>query len=263
MEITTSQIRAFKSCRRLYELQYIELLRPKVESEALTTGASYHRLVEGIIKGEQVSPISIPEIMAHRFQVSILPKLPKIEAIEKQFKVRIGRGKFLIGKIDAICEDGTPIEHKTTSDTIDEKYINRLQWDDQVTNYLLALSLERGQIVNRVIYTVIKKPTIRQKQNETIEEYINRCVAWYDEDTEHKVATFPVVRSKDELAEKQAELVDICKEIKSCKRFYRNPQHCSIIGCQYASVCLSYTPEIGAIEFVKKSKKNEELEGGE
>jgi hypothetical protein len=201
--------------------------------------------------------------MAYRFQINILPKLPKIMAAEKQFKVRIGRGKFLIGKIDAICEDGTPIEHKTTSDTIDEKYINRLQWDDQVTNYLLALSLERGQIVNRVIYTVIKKPTIRQKQNETIEDYINRCVDWYDEDTEHKVATFPVVRSKDELSEKQLELVHMCKEIKGCKRFYRNPSHCSIMGCSYSSVCLSYTPEIGAIDFVKKSKKNEELEGGE
>lgn len=263
MESTTSQIRAFKSCRRLFELQYIELLRPKVESEALAVGSNYHRIVEGILKGEECPADGIPAIMASQFKSRILPLLPKISMVEKQFRVRIGRSKFLIGKIDAICEDGTPVEHKTTSDTIDEKYIHRLNWDDQVTNYLVALSLEQKKIVNKVIYTVIKKPTIRIKQNETMEDYLKRCVEWYEDDTEHKVATFPVVRSKDELIEKQAELVDMFKEIKKCKRFYRNPSHCSIMGCPYASVCLSYTPEAGAVDFVKKEKVNEELEGGE
>ncbi len=263
MNSTTSQIRAFKSCRRLYELQYIELLRPRIEPEPLTTGASYHRIVEGILKGTEIDAIGIPLIMADQFKAFILPKLPEIGSVEYQFKVRIGRAKFLLGKIDAICKDGTPVEHKTTSETIDEKYINRLAWDDQVTNYLLALSLERKKIINKVIYTVIKKPSIRLKQNETTEDYFNRCKEWYLDDTDHKVATFPVTRSKDELVEKQAELVDMFKEIKKCKRFYRNPSHCSIMGCSYASVCLSYTPEIGASDFIKKTKINEELEGGE
>lgn len=263
MYSTTSQIRTFKACRRLYELQYIELLRPRIESEALVTGSNYHRIVEGILKGIEVDATGIPLIMADQFKTFILPKLPEIGKVEYEFKVRIGRAKFLVGKIDAICKDGTPVEHKTTSEAIDEKYINRLAWDDQVTNYLLALSLERKEIINKVIYTVIKKPTIRLKQNESIEQYFERCKDWYLDDTEHKVATFPVIRSKDELVEKQAELVDMFKEIKKCKRFYRNPSHCSIMGCSYASVCLSYTPEIGAIDFVKKTKVNEELEGGD
>lgn len=263
MDITTSQIRAFKSCRRLYELQYVERLKPKVEPEYLSIGSSYHRLVENIILDKASTESTIAGIMADQFRNKILPLLPRISKVEHEFKVNIGRSKFLIGKIDAISDDGTPIEHKTTSDTIDEKYIYRLNWDDQVTNYLLALSLERKQIINKVIYTVIKKPTIRQKQNETIEEYLARCVAWYEEDTAGKVATFTVIRSKDELAAKQSELVEMCKEIKKCKCFYRNPSHCSIIGCSYASICLSYTPETGAVDYVKKTKTNEELEGGE
>lgn len=263
MEITTSQVKAFKTCRRLYELQYIELLRPKVESEALTTGSSYHRLVEGILLDKQEQENTIPGIMAEQFRSRILPLLPKIAKVEQQFRVKIGRDNVLMGKIDAIAEDGTPIEHKTTSDSVDEKYIHRLNWDDQVTNYLLALSLERKQIVNKVIYTVIKKPTIRLKQTETPEEYLLRCREWYNDDTEHKVGTFTVTRSKDELAAKQAELIELCKEIKKCKCFYRNPSHCSIMGCAYAPVCLTYTPEAGAVDFVKKTKKNEELEGGE
>lgn len=262
MNVTTSMIRSFKSCKRLYELQYIEMLKPKVEAEALTTGSSYHRLVEGLLLNKVVEADGIPAIMANQFKNRIMPLLPPIKEVEKQFNVRVGDGKYLLGKIDAITEDGTPIEHKTTSDTIDEKYINRLNWDDQVTNYLLALSLEQGKIVNKVIYTVIKKPTIRQKQNETLEEYLQRCVEWYDDDTEHKVAIFPVIRSKDELAAKQEELVYMANEMENCKMYYKNPNHCSIIGCSYSSICLSYTPETGAIDFVKKSKQNEELEGG-
>jgi hypothetical protein len=234
-------------------------LKPKVEPEAFAIGSSYHKNVEEILKGNQTQDADIPGVMAYQFKNRIMPLLPKVVAVEQEFNVVIGRGKRLVGKIDAICEDGTPIEHKTTSDTIDEKYIYRLNWDDQVPNYLLALSLQRKTIVNKVIYTVVKKPTIRLKQNETPEEYLERCKLWYEDDTEHKVATFPVTRSKDELAARQAEIIALSKEMKSCKNFYRNPSHCSIMGCPYASICLSYTPETGAIDFVKKERQHEEL----
>ena len=76
-------------------------------------------------------------------------------------------------------------------------------------------------------------------------------------------ATFHVIRSKDELAEKQEELIYIADDILNCKRFYKNPSHCAILGCPYSSICLSYTPETGAVDFIKKDKRNEELEGGE
>ena len=38
--------------------------------------------------------------------------------------------------------------------------------------------------MRKVWYTVCRKPTIRQKKNETDEEFFGRMVAWYDEDTE-------------------------------------------------------------------------------
>lgn len=263
MQITSSQVRAFKSCRRLYELQYIEQLKPKVTPEALQTGSSYHALVEKILKGLTYEEDTIVGVMAEQFKVHILPKLPKIVAVEKEFKVNISEDECLIGKLDGITEDLTPVEHKTTASVIDEAYINKLQWDDQVTNYLLAMSLLNNKLITKAIYTVIRKPSIRLKQNETEEEYINRCREWYCEDTDKKVATFPIVRSQEDLNEKQEELIYISKEINSCKKFYRNPSHCSIMGCQFSSICLSYVPEIGSIDFIKKDKKNEELGGGE
>lgn len=263
MNITTSMLRAFKSCRRLYELQYIERLKPRIEPDALAIGSSYHNLIEGLLKGllkgEDRKGDGIAQIMADRFKELILPKLTIMREVEYEFKVQISEKHNLIGKIDAITLDGIPVEHKTTSDKIDEKYIYRLNWDDQVTNYLLALSLERKEIITKAIYTAIQKPTIRLKQKETPEEYLLRCAEWYNEDTETKIGTFPVVRSKDELIAKQEELIYMCDEIEKCHMYYKNPSHCSIMGCSYSGICLSYTPEIGAIDFVKKEKINEEL----
>lgn len=256
---TTSMIRSYKSCKRLYELQYIEQLKPVIEAEPLVTGKAYHKLVEDILKDQYVPENTVVGVMAEKFKEKIHPLLPYINHIEREFKVQIDDDKFLIGKIDAESEAGVPIEHKTTADNIDEKFIHRLNWDDQVTNYLLALSLERNEIINKVIYTVIKKPSIRLKQSETEEEYIARCSEWYEDKTETKIATFPVIRSKDELAEKQKELIYIADEMKNCKCFYRNPSHCSILGCRFSSICLSYTPETGSVDFIKKERRNEEL----
>ena len=94
--------------------------------------------------------------------------------MEKEFSIRLGYGLYLRGKMDGILADGTPIEHKTSGVAVDEKYIDRLAWDDQVSVYLLALSLIRGTPVPRVVYTMCQKPTIRLKQNETEEEYVER-----------------------------------------------------------------------------------------
>ncbi len=260
--ITTSMIKSFKSCRRLYELQYIEQLKPRIDPTALSVGSSYHNLIEKILLDKYESDQStIYGIMAEQFKNRIFPLLPKMQSVEKEFKIQIADNKFIIGKIDAVTVDGIPVEHKTTSEAIDEKYIHRLNWDDQVTNYLLAESIAQQKIINKVIYTVVRKPTIKLKIKETMEEYLLRCIDWYEEDTEQKIATFPVIRSKGDLAAQEEELIYISEDINNCKKYYRNPSHCSILGCSYSSICLSYTPETGTVDFVKKEKRNEELKG--
>jgi hypothetical protein len=84
------------------------------------------------------------------------------------------------GKLDLICEDeqGRKIimDHKTTSESIegpDSDYWRHLAIDGQVSQYML-LAIENGIEVKRVIWDVMRKPTIRQKQAETIQEYEDR-----------------------------------------------------------------------------------------
>ncbi|GHV55018.1 hypothetical protein FACS1894216_16260 [Synergistales bacterium] len=159
------------------------------------------------------------------------------------------------GQDCAICGDGTPVEHKTAGQAIDEKYINSLAWDDQVNFYLLALTLLTGKPVTRVIYTVCQKPTIKQTQKETREEYIERVRGWYTED---KIKAISVVRSVDELKETEAEVREMTSVIRRQKHFYRNPMNCKLTGCTYSSICLNYDPEI-TTGFVRKERMSEEL----
>ena len=253
--LTASMVRAYKSCPRLYELQYVEMLKPAVTPEALETGSSYHACVEKILKGLPYDAGSLAGKMAAAFERFIPWREWNVAGVETEFDVHIGYGFHLRGKIDALLWDGTPVEHKTHRGAIDERYIDNLAWDDQVSCYLLALSLLQGKPVTSVTYTVCQKPSIKQTQKETWEEYLARAGEWYD-DT--KMRTFQVVRSVDELKDIEKDIRQLAKEIRNRKHFWRNPSNCSILGCAFRSICLNYDPQI-LMGFMKKERMNEEL----
>ena len=149
---------------------------------------------------------------------------------------------------------------------MDDEYIYNLQWDEQILNYMLA----SGK--NEMYYTVCKKPTIRQKQNETEEEFLARCIAWYDEDTEHKIRVIKVTRSAKEVeAQRQALIVvansmtademreGFTNDLYGVSEFYRNPSHCTCYGrrCEFAPICLEYDPKLEYVEFRRKDNENQ------
>ena len=169
---------------------------------------------------------------------------------EEEFKVRLARGLYLKGKIDALTYDGIPVEHKTTGQYSLEKYIDHLAYDDQIAIYMLVTGSKRA------IYTIMQKPTIRQSKNESEDEYLNRVSEWYS--PEH-VKSVNVVRSAGELEAKRQEIIYIARQIRQTKMFWKNPNTCAITPCPYASICLNYEPEMQVIGFEKKERRNEEL----
>ncbi len=258
-EVTTSQINNFKDCRRRFWFEYRELLKPKKENEALAIGSSYHAKVEEILTtGSFTESNDYTDAMARAFIKYILPQLPEIVDVEQEFRYRLARGIYLKGKIDAVSVDGL-IEHKTTGNYITDEYMYKVDFmNDQVSNYLIAKEDNRP-----ITYTVITKPTIRLKKTETLDEYIERCEAWYDEDTERKVRVFTVYRTEEELEQQRKNLIAMAKEIRRCDRegfFYRNDRACSILGCPFSGICNHYSGDAETlVDFEKKSSMNEEL----
>ncbi|MBQ9526881.1 MAG: PD-(D/E)XK nuclease family protein [Fretibacterium sp.] len=249
IELTASMVKSFKQCPRRYELEYVHNLKPRTPAEYLTTGADYHSKVEAILKREEWDNAGVTGAMAGAFDEYSGWREWDLEDVEKEFKVYIGDGVWLKGKMDAVLKDGTPIEHKTFGGGDWDKYVNHLAWDDQVTLYLLATD------ARRVIYTVCKKPTIRQKKDETEDEYWRRCADWYDED---KFRVFNVTRARGEIEAAGEDLIVLADVIQRGV-FYRNPQACSLVACPYESICLSYRGEIVPVNFERKERSSEEL----
>lgn len=253
MRLSNSGIQCFKSCRRAYELKYIEGVYPTASPEVLERGRGYHEKVEALLKGEEFE-FDDPktDAMAMAFQMYILPELGKVTAVEEWFEKLVG-DNIIVGRCDGRLENGMLLEHKTTSSALDEAYVMGLQNDEQILTYMWAYG------VNNIVYTVCRTPTIRLKQNETDEEFRLRCLDWYSEDTEQKIGTINVYRSPEEVAEFAKDLQSMTEEIEHCHNYYRVPSHCMKWNrpCEYFSICRNYDPQMEYVGFERRERKNE------
>lgn len=262
MRASVSQIKAFKACRRSWFFKFKEHIVPIQPAEALQTGRGYHALLEEMENGN-FEPLvsddySKENAMAHAYYKYIFPKF-HVTAAEKELTKDIG-GHTLHGFVDGLTDDGYIVEHKTTSRDISEggEYEYNLLWDEQVLAYMSLTGLRK------VYYTVCKKPTIRLKKDETEEEFCQRMVAWYDEDTDQKIRVFVVERTDAEVAQFEEDFKQICDEMENCTNAYRNTCHCMAFGrrCEYAGICLNYDPAQEYVEYVKEEKTNDNSQSG-
>lgn len=247
MRFSISRIKAFKSCRRLYELKYIEHLEPAEKPEALEIGSNYHKLLEELNKtGTMTGDWNKETAMATAYQKYIYPKFHVVET-EKWIEKELGDDDKLIGVVDGMTDDGYIVEHKTTGSDITEQYEYNLLWDEQILAYMYLTGKRK------VYYTICRKPTIRQKQNEDEEEFFYRMLDWYDTDTDSKIRLLEIERTDEEVAQFESDLMMIVNEMKHSEHFYRNTCHCNMWGrrCEYSSVCLHYDPTQEYVEFVK------------
>ena len=256
MRASISQIKMFKACRRAWFMRYHEKLTPVSNADSLETGKNYHKLLEMLENGEELPDgFSKEYAMAAAYQKYILPQF-HVVASEKELEKPLGK-HVLHGFVDGLSDDGFIVEHKTTSRDISEggEYEYNLLWDEQVLAYMSLSGLRK------VHYTVCKKPTIRLKKGETEEEFYQRMVEWYDEDTDQKIRVFTVERTDAEVQGFEDEFVRICDEMETTKYLYRNTCHCTSFGrrCEYSSICLNYDPDAEYIEFTKEKGEEEQV----
>ena len=250
MELSISRIKTFKACRRLYQLKYIEHIEPTTYPEALEIGKSYHAMIDAYNKGEEVPETMTKEsAMFCAYKKYIAPNF-KVTASEHQMGRRLSTGDKLIGITDGIAEDGCLVEHKTTGGDITEQYEYNLQWDEQILAYMF-LSGKR-----EMWYTICKKPTIRQKQNETDEEFYHRMLEWYDDETETKIRLLKIERTDEDIEQFETALTKMCVEMRDAGisgNYYRNVCHCQVWGgrCEYSPICLNNDLSGEFVGFIK------------
>lgn len=246
-----SRIQTYKSCRRMYFLKYVEGIAPIEKWESLERGKNYHEKVEQIMStgSFERDDNSKTNAMAIAFQEFILPRIFATD-VEEWIELKTKSGHVFHGRIDGRCGKIYLIEHKSTAGDINEQYIARLEFDEQIKSYMLATG------IRDMAYTVVKTPTIRQKKDETDEDFEQRCLEWYAEDPERRIRIINVHVDEEVLSAFAEELDETISEIKSCNLFYRNTRYCTMWGrpCEYSSICGNYDSKQDYIGFVRKER---------
>lgn len=250
-KVSHSRIQTYKSCRRMYWLRYVEGMVPVTGTEAQERGKSYHEKVEQIMETgsfERDDNVKT-NAMARAFMEYAFPRVFATD-VEEWVEFKTGSGHVFHGRLDARCGLDYLVEHKSTSSDIDELYIARLQFDEQIKSYMLATG------IHDMKYTVCRTPTIRQRQSETEEEFEERCLEWYAEDPERRIRVVDTHVSGTDLEAFAIELDQTITEMKSCKLFYRNTRYCTMWGrpCEYAAICGNYEHGKEYIGFTKKEE---------
>jgi len=236
-EISASKLKCFCECPRKYEMTYLEGLDPQEKSAALQIGSDYHEELERYLQGEITSS---DNYLVQAFIENINTSGWNDIETETPLQYKLSHGIQLNAVIDAkatVDKKRYIIEHKTTSSKVDSQYEYELQWDVQLPLYCDATG------INNVLYTVIKKCTLKLKKNQTEEEFFKERVDWYKKDTETKIKCFAFVVGQGQIDKCKEETIAIAKMIRSNKLWYKNHNACGRwSGCQHKNYCLTHTP---------------------
>ena len=197
--LTSSRLRAYRTCARYHHLRYVEGWSPVREQEALRVGSAVHLGLEawwecdvpldafesamGAVRGvgiDAYEQVRIEEMLRGYDRHWLGDRLRfKTIAVEQSFRAPLlnpetmhaSRTWALAGKVDAIARDletgkTVVVEHKTCSEDIQDAacdYWAKLSMDHQCSAYVLGAEA-LGHQVDEILYDVIRKPGIRPKR---------------------------------------------------------------------------------------------------
>lgn len=203
--LTFSALNTFRNCPRKYKHRYVDHLQPREKPESLSFGSIIHEALElwyrsagdpnrlwkvlddldARFPGRGGDPIEKHRWhLARAMLTGYAARYPtedfEVLEVEKVFHGEIrnpdtGRSSqtfVMAGKADGIVQlDGDLylLEHKTAA-SIDSNYLDRLWTDTQIALYCFHLR-EQGYPIVGVIYNILLKARLQQRQGESQAEY--------------------------------------------------------------------------------------------
>jgi len=283
----TNSARNTYNCPYRYKKRYVDNLTLAVKKESLFIGGLYalgREMGFDAVDDEltNIIPIDQKEADKLEFQRSMLAGMllgsetafvdpPDAEREPEWLNPlvnpdtgRASRSIQLAGKADALFQPGGDtwivVEEKTTS-KISEADITRLTLDQQVMNEVVNLELSRDIHISEVWYRYIKKPSIRQRQTETVQQFCDRLEQDYIDRPEFYFHEERLIFDSHQLLEYRRGLWAFGKILLySINNNYwpRNTSRCSDWGsCEYLPLCSGQDCEGMYVE----KEPHEELKG--
>ena len=269
--LTASRMSSLLSCPRKHFLSYEIGLKSNNDAMALRFGSAWHRAMEARWNKADFETALAAAIADTTFDEITLATLSGLLAgyyahyaneevatlhpeVEFRHDIKGSRTFDSAGKIDGLgtMHDGRicKVEHKTAGEDISNEsdYWLRLNLNQQVLQYVTAARLH-GWNVEVVLYDVTRKPAIRQKQNETPEQFGERLAA----DTKERPDFYfqrrecPVLDC--DLAEFEVQRLELARNILAYRKAERRLEHreqawprnvngITCRQCSFSSFCL-------------------------
>jgi hypothetical protein len=264
--LTQGALTKLSTCEELFRLRYLEGLTSPTTKPAFTIGSAVHAGLEhadpdvavevlrrkrgpaysqeerdditrqsGIVRGMVSGALAVwggrlPEKREVRFEVPL--RNPQTGARSTAHN--------LSGVIDGVFGDGSIQELKTTS-RLDRDYIARLDIDFQLTTYLACASDYFGVPYRTAVYRIIRKPSIRQTQKETPEDFASRVEADYRDRPDFYFAETTIHRTDADIERWRWEVWRMHERVLELERGgfpIRNTRACLDYGrCDYFDLC--------------------------
>lgn len=279
--ITNSMRRTFQQCRRKFWYSYEKLLVSKMPYLPFVIGGEFHDAMELFyLKRPEAEILRRVDKNMVAYQAQLLPPhlLDKLAVahgalrgmLEAYFvKYASDREKWEIvdvervfdastqadgwrkgGKNDLVIRDQKGklgiVEHKTTGD-LSVSYVERIPLDDQIHQYVSAAEEDFGK-VDFVLYNVVMKSRLRQKQGEDFEQFVRRVEEQYHDEPAKYFYRERLKLPRWSLKRFERELAVVAKEIERAREvgeeaFYMNTSQCYAYGkCPYVELCSTPKP---------------------
>jgi len=270
--VTQSELVTFSRCEERHNIRYNKLLVPFQEHPALRMGSAFHAGIEHQSVEAALNELRGPDPMWSIFEgpaavvreATVAAMVGGALAIwldwpdrhEVGFSLplrnpatnRPSRKHVLQGVIDGVWTGGEVVlgEWKTAAQVSNE-YMQRLEIDFQVSAYMWAATQLYGVPVRKMVYRVVKKPTIRQKKTEELEEYVERLKEDYLSRPEHYFFEAVVERTDEQLNDWAGQAWATHQrilQIRNGATAIRSTQSCLNRGrCPYFDLCVGAVPK--------------------
>lgn len=150
----------------------------------------------------------------------------------------------LLGYADGVvdCDSWLELIENKLVGQITELSVKRLPLDRQIALARYGLWRATGKQVRRVHYRFVRKPSIKQRQKETLPEFLARLRADYEEREDfYAVQPDPMFAPHEDALRVEAELWEWADDVRRGRRrqvWPRNTSHCTDFGgCAFIPIC--------------------------
>lgn len=281
--LSHSSLNSQLACHQKYGYEYVDKVEPVVRPAGLRLGGAFATALETGDPADGVAKLSAEaSVFTQEDQDKLTTDCAIVTGAAKLYLATYGRrekrefgyrvrlrnphtGAYsrtfdLEGFADGLTPEGKLIEDKFVG-KLDKVAIKRLPLDRQLALECYGIWRATGKEIVDVSYRFTRKPSIKQKKTETVDEFAARVEADYEERPEFYLLEEPITRTAADLVRIEAELWQWAAQRRDAAKaaiYPRNSSHCHDYGgCPFLPLCTG-DPDAPAL-FKPKSKSPRQI----